>query len=311
MSFNKNRAREIITALHGQWFGSYGLARCPVHKDNRPSLSLSDGKDGRLLACCHAGCSFDDIIHELRCIGLIDGAGLHYGRNLIEPEVLKEHSISKQAMKTSGLEDETSARKTEAARKLWNEALPIDGTLAARYLHGRGIDCALPDSLRFHCNCRHPSGSYYPAMIARVDGCDAFAVHRTYLSPDGRKANVVPAKAMLGRVAGGAVRLAKWRGNRLVICEGIETGLSLACGLLLEPANIWAALSTSGMKALKLPKQIGQLTVAFDGDRAGQIAGTALARNAKAHGWTVKVSQPPDGYDFNDLLVDYRKGGAA
>ena len=91
MSFNKNRAREITTALHGQWFGNYGLARCPVHNDNRPSLSLSDGKDGRLLACCHAGCSFDDIIHELRCIGLIDGAGLHYGRNLIEPEVLKEH----------------------------------------------------------------------------------------------------------------------------------------------------------------------------------------------------------------------------
>lgn len=297
MSFAKNKAQEITGTLHGQWFGTYGVACCPVHKDSRPSLSLSNGKDDRLLARCHAGCSFDDIIHKLRAMGLIGGNGNQRTQNLRKPEPEKE--------------DKTSARKAEAAQKLWNEAKPIDGTLAARYLHGRGIDCALPDSLRFHEDCRHPTGERFPAMIARVDGCDAFAVHRTYLSPDGTKASIDPAKAMLGSVLGGAVHLTACAGDRLVICEGIETGLSLACGLLLEPANIWAALSTSGMKVIRLPEQAGRLTIAIDGDSAGRKAGEALARDATAKGWSVKMSEPPDKYDFNDLLVEYRQGGAA
>lgn len=231
MSFAKNKAQEITGALHGQWFGTYGVACCPVHKDSRPSLSLSNGKDDRLLARCHAGCSFDDIIHKLRSIGLIKSASRYYGQNLTKPDISKEYKTNVQLQNTSGLEYKTSARKADTAQKLWNEAKPIDGTLGARYLHRRGIDCALPDSLRFHGNCRHPSGSYFPAMIARVDGCDAFAVHRTYLSPDGTKASIEPAKAMLGSVLGGAVHLTACAGDRLVICEGIETGLSLACGL--------------------------------------------------------------------------------
>lgn len=296
MSFSENKAREITAALHGQWFGSYGVACCPVHKDSRPSLSLSNGKNGQLLAHCHAGCGFDAIVHELRAMGLIGGNGNQRIQNLTKPDI--------------GNEDKTSARKAEAAQKLWNEAKPIDGTIAANYLHRRGIDCALPDSLRFHEDCRHPTGERFPAMIARVDGCDAFAVHRTYLSPDGRKASIKPAKAMLGSVLGGAVHLTACAGNRLVISEGIETGLSLACGLLWEPANIWAALSTSGMKAIRLPEQAGRLTIAIDGDSAGRLAGEALARDATAKGWSVKMSEPPDGYDFNDLLNEYKQGGA-
>lgn len=38
------------------------IARCPAHEDGTPSLSVSEGEDGRLLAHCHAGCSFEDIL---------------------------------------------------------------------------------------------------------------------------------------------------------------------------------------------------------------------------------------------------------
>ena len=47
-------------------------------------------------------------------------------------------------------------------------------------------------------------------MVALVEGGNDFAVHRTYLGAGGRKADVDPAKAMLGPCAGGAVRLAGW-----------------------------------------------------------------------------------------------------
>lgn len=36
-------------------------ARCPAHEDRRPSLSVSEGTDGKVVFWCHAGCTFDNI----------------------------------------------------------------------------------------------------------------------------------------------------------------------------------------------------------------------------------------------------------
>jgi len=41
--------------------GKGWTARCPAHDDRRPSLSLSEGDDGRALVRCHAGCETDAI----------------------------------------------------------------------------------------------------------------------------------------------------------------------------------------------------------------------------------------------------------
>jgi hypothetical protein len=142
-----------------------------------------------------------------------------------------------------------------------------------------------------------------------VEGGDAFAVHRTYLSPDGSgKGAIDRPKAMLGPTAGGAVHLTDGPGA-LVVAEGIETALSLACGLLSGPATIWAALSTSGMQSLRLPPSPGKLTIAPDGDAAGKSAAHALAERAAALGWQVSLLPAPDGRDWNDILA--MKGEAA
>ena len=147
------------------------------------------------------------------------------------------------------------------ARAVGKGALPIHGSPAETYLRGRGITCALPETLRFHPECWHgATARRLPAMVARVDGAARFAVHRTYLRPDGSgKAEVNPAKAMLGATQGGAVRLAEGAGP-LVVAEGMETALSLACGLLRAPATIWAALSAPGIAALRLHDIAGRLT---------------------------------------------------
>ena len=41
------------------------MARCPAHEDANPSLSISEGNDGRALLHCHAGCSADAIVGAL------------------------------------------------------------------------------------------------------------------------------------------------------------------------------------------------------------------------------------------------------
>ena len=95
----------------------------------------------------------------------------------------------------------------------------------------------------------------------------------------------------------------------LVVCEGVETGLSLLSGLLSRPATVWAALSTSGMKALALPEAIGRLIIAADGDAPGLEAANALAIRATSLGWKVSLLPAPDGLDWNDVLM--LKGAAA
>lgn len=95
----------------------------------------------------------------------------------------------------------------------------------------------------------------------------------------------------------------------LVVCEGIETGLSLVSGLLQRPATIWAALSTSGMGGLRLPDHPQRLTIATDGDAPGKAAGQKLAQRAAALGWQVKILPAPEGKDWNDILM--KKGAAA
>ena len=117
---------------------------------------------------------------------------------------------------------------------------------------------------------------------------------------DGRdKASVSNNKMMLGKCAGGAVRLAP-AGPELVLSEGIETGLSVqqATGL-----PVWATLGTSGLRSVILPPEVKTVIVAADGDQAGEEAVQGAARRFIAEGRAVKIARPPQGMDFNDLLL--------
>ena len=144
-------------------------------------------------------------------------------------------------------------------------------------------------------------------MLARVDGAECFAIHRTYLGAGFQgKTSATPSKAMLGATRGGAVRLTSLHytgGGALVVSEGIESGLSLLCGFLDQPAPVWAGLSAPGMAKLTLPRDSGHLIIAGDSDRAGQDATAKLGYRAVALGWRVSHLAPPDGLDWNDVLL--------
>lgn len=284
-------AEHITRALQGKWYRRYGVAFCPVHSNTRtPALRLADGSDGRLLIRCSVGCTFGEVLDGLRSRGLVEGRGR-----------LPLHDTAELARRRAVEEAEAVKRERQAV-SVWREAAPIGGTLAETYLRSRGITCDLPDTLRFHPACWHPTARRFPAMVALVEGCDRLAVHRTYLREDGLgKAGAAPDKAMLGSVAGGAVRLSEGTGP-LAVAEGLETALSLVSGLLKGPASVWAALSTSGMQILRLPPCGGRLIVATDGETAGRAAGHALAERAVALGWSVSLSPAPDGSDWNDVL---------
>ncbi|MCC1493699.1 toprim domain-containing protein [Cognatishimia sp. F0-27] len=292
-----SEARDLTQTLGGKWYHRYGVASCPVCQPQRDkdqtALTLADGRNGRLvLNCKKSACAFLDILAA---------AGLRPG-DYCPPDAatLAKRDAEQRA---------EAAKRAAQAKRAWDDAVPVNGTPAETYLRkARGITCPLPDTLRFHPACWHgPTAKRHPAMVALVEGGDGMAVHRTYLRADGSgKAEVDPAKMMLGTTAGGAVRITDAPGP-LAVAEGVETALSLASGLLRGPASAWAALSTSGIRALRLPDPPGRLILAPDGDKAGRDAANVLAMRAHALGWTVSLLPAPDGRDWNDILTMKRE----
>lgn len=53
---------ELVTRLNARKNGSGWMAKCPAHDDKNPSLSISEGRDGRVLLFCHAGCTTEAIV---------------------------------------------------------------------------------------------------------------------------------------------------------------------------------------------------------------------------------------------------------
>jgi hypothetical protein len=272
----------------GQWW----TCRCPVHDDQTPSLSVRDGDRG-LLVRCWGGCDPRDVLAELRRRGLIGGRAEYRPKAAAaQPEIRRADD----------------ARRIAAAMDLWSESYRADGTIVERYLRFRGITLPPSPTIKMHRMMSHrESGERRPAMVALVEHTEhgPIGVHITYLSIDGSmKATIEPAKRSLGLVGGGAVRLAP-AGEVLMVAEGIETGLAAmqACEL---PA--WAALSTSGMKALVLPPLVRTIIILADHDAngAGERAARTAADRWLAEGRRVRLAMPPErGSDFNDVLVGH------
>ena len=282
-------AQTLSLQLGGRWYGHYGAAPCPVCQPERSksqnALTISNGASCLLAHCKKTHCNFREIAVA---------AGIVHG-TLKAPNAA---DIEQRKAQTRA----HAARRSLQAQLLWSEAAPAAGTLAEKYLRKRGITCDLPDTLRFQPNCWHPTARRLPAMLALIEGGEGFAIHRTYLQHDGMaKSQVTPTKAMLGAVSGGSVRLTATRGP-LIVAEGIETALSLPCGLIDGPHTVWAALSTSGMRGLRLPETISELMIASDGDAEGRKAAHTLAVKADSLGWKVSTLNAPEGQDWNDVL---------
>ncbi|HTV46691.1 MAG TPA: toprim domain-containing protein [Stellaceae bacterium] len=201
------------------------------------------------------------------------------------------------------IDPDDASWRTALARRLWDDAQDASRSPVAAYLSGRGITMPVPASLRWAPTLRRPDGTTAPAMVARIDGPDGelLGVHRTWLTRDAGGAWCRRERAMLGRAAGSAVRLAA-AAETFLVGEGIETTIA---GMMAVGLPGWAALSTSGLVALALPKTVHEIVICADNDASG--AGKRAARDVAAR-WLAEdrrvwIAMPPEPEtDMADLL---------
>ena len=257
------------------------IADCPSC-GYKEALSISK-KNGKELYFCHAGCD-NKKLWRVICVNK-------------RVDYIPCQNLKKQ----------NSESLDNYIKILLDSSLPTTNTVVERYLQSRGIDI-IPATIRFLPNHKHiSSGQYFPVMLAKVTDYQGNlkALHRTYLTLDGKKADVDPEKMTLGNVGGYGVHLDK-PDIVMAITEGIETGLSVQQS---ENIATWSALSAGGIRTLILPPLplAKEVFICSDNDShfAGQNSAIDAARRWTAEGRIVKIALPPKtDTDFNDLLLE-------
>lgn len=195
----------------------------------------------------------------------------------------------------------------------WQEAIPIAGTMAERYLaEMRGIDIGqlpadISQALRFHPSCVFGDRTQ-PCLLALMRDVTTDApvgVQRIGLASTAGQ--VIKIKRMaLGQL--GAVKL--WPAtDRLVVGEGLETVLAAATrlsyhGSTLTPA--WALISRSKLAIMPVLPTVNKLMVLVDRDLngEGQAAADWVQERWRNAGRSVRQLIPErPGDDFNDVVL--------
>lgn len=296
-----NNAGVKLSRAGREWKGC-----CPFHPDNSPSFTIY--ADDRRFQCFGCGAQGDVIDFVMRAynvktreaIGMLDGGALR------ELEQQRAPAKPKGDMRP-------------VAQRIVNESVPVEGTPAAVYLRSRGITIDLPHTLRF---ARLPppkidgngllaanGPGLLPTLIAIVTDAagELVALQRTYLTEDGRKAKTTDSKAKvkysLGNVIGGSVQLGPPAAS-ILVCEGLEDGLTLAQGL---GRSVWVAAGTSMLPAMIFPPAVRSVVIAADGNAPGEVAAQKAAAAYAASGLSVRIMRPtPPFVDFNAELMGAR-----
>lgn len=209
--------------------------------------------------------------------------------------------------------DKTAAilRALDAGKAIWEgSSRRIDAENATgRYLASRGLDVGDVRCLRHGDRVLYldEDGEFcgrFPAMLAVVRVPKGIcALHRTFLSPMGDKADVPAPRKILGSLPDGAAVQLAAPGEELGIAEGIETALSATT---LFDVPCWAAINSIGLAKWSPPDGVRSVVIFGDNDAkyAGQHAAFTLAHRLACRGLAVRIEIPSSvGDDWNDVLM--------
>ena len=92
-------------------------------------------------------------------------------------------------------------------------------------------------------------------------------------------------------------------GDKVAICEGIETGLTVA--LACPEYRVLAGISVGNFKNILLPSQVREILICAENDAEGSEAEKSLKTAIEVfhdQDREVSIARSPIGKDFNDVL---------
>lgn len=202
------------------------------------------------------------------------------------------------------------AENAQRIAQLWAQCVPLTrGDAVVRYITARGISAwPLPTVLRCHAAMPYLHAGkklgVFPAMVAPVMSPDGrlVALHRTYLTSNGRKADVPSPKKLTGsagRLAGACIPLHEPAAGSIGIAEGIETALAAWCASGVPTVASYCA---GNLAAWQWPAGLRRLVIFADADAAGRQAAAELQDRARAVRMRVDLMMPTDpGADWCDV----------
>lgn len=283
-------ANRIVAALDGRWRGRAAMCRCPAHDDRTPSLSVSIG-DTAVLFHCYAGCSTVDVLAKI-------------GHLRRDPAFGRP---------STGFRDKPDDL-FNLARRLWDGARPITGTVGEVYLRRRGL-CPLPGFARYLPSAVTYDGDRkiaYPALVLPIEADDGLTgIQRVFLDQAGGKAPLAAPKLSLGaRRQDGAVRYGGLpRGTTLNLAEGFEDAVSAMTLRHLD--HCWAVCGIERYGKIAIPKTICTIRIWSQHGMEAERAIDRAEKHLKASGRTIDVILPPAGGDWNDALMAEHAGGSS
>ncbi len=270
--------------------GNEWKACCPFHSDASPSFTIFNGGDR--FHCFGCGCSGDvlDFLQRLHNVDLRGAAKMLDSRAVPSIDIAPVPRAN-------------SIDRTDEARTIWRNSGPATGTPAESYLRSRGLTLPIPGTIRYTRLRYGKRGIEYPVLVAAISSVDRalIGIQRTYLNASGSgKADVPKAKLSLGKVVGGAIRLAP-AAAELILCEGLEDGLTLQQTL---GRAVWVAAGASMLPAMLFPDVVRCVAIGGDADGAGEIAARKAAQTFSDRGLVSRTFFPIGAKDFNAVLME-------
>lgn len=343
----RRNTEEIKRAAEGRWDDIYSrlapelapaLARvgrhvtCPFHggKDDfrlpnkspkHPSFTLH----GTNICTCGIRDGFEtlmtlrgwDFPTTLEQVQLIVGGGIGSRPINPAPTPARPEEDSEQV----AVQDERIKRRLKA---WWSETVPLDhpsALPARRYFKNRELgelllpisDIAFHPGLEYYCVDARRSLGKFPAIISIVRSADGTAstVHRTYITPDGRKADVPSPRKLYSSpstnpVSGGAIKIDPANSPILHVGEGLESSLA-ARAIIGAMDPVWSAVNKELLASLAIPEHV-QLVVVWadrDANYGGQVKAIDLMDRVRATGRRAVVMIPPFKVPDGDKSVDW------
>lgn len=227
----------------------------------------------------------------------------------------KGSEIKKQGLETEIFTND-QLKSIQRAQFLVKESMPIDGTLAERYLREhRAIQGPLPKELRFHPSAySSKEEGRLPALmvIGKNEKGEVQSVQLTYLdSLTANKANVEVKKRGFGVIKGSVVNLSyhNEKAQETLICEGVETGLSIK--EVYPNKSIMVTFGIQNFTNFPLNQAGEKIIFCLDNDGNNKGSDELIEKACDrivASGKTAYINKP-DEYkkDYNDVLKIYGK----